>query len=105
MRLTPSPRAAGAAGWLVVAALLLLAAGGAASRPGGWLLGVPHVAALVVTAVAVALVAWRSGVAGGNWPLVLAFPPALLLVGAPTPAPPALAGPALPAPPLPAPGA
>src|SRR5437899_2669996 len=32
MRLAPSPRAAGAAGWLVVAFLLLLAAGGVASR-------------------------------------------------------------------------
>jgi len=79
----------------VVAALLLLAAGGAASRPGGWLLGVPHVAALVVTAVAVALVAWRSGVAGGNWALGLAFIPALLLVGAPIPGLRALSGPPL----------
>jgi hypothetical protein len=95
MRLTPSPRAAGAAGWLVVAALLLLAAGGAASRPAGWLLGVPHVAALVFTAVAVALIAWRSGVAGGTWALGLAFIPVLLLMGAPIPGLRALSGPPL----------
>ncbi|HVD78155.1 MAG TPA: hypothetical protein VNH43_11110, partial [Vicinamibacteria bacterium] len=95
MRLPPSPRAAGVAGWLVVAALLLLAAGGAASRPGGWLLGVPHVAALAVTAAAGALIAWRCGVAGGTWALGLAFIPALLLVGAPIPGLRALSGPPL----------
>jgi hypothetical protein len=95
MRLAPSPRAGGTAGWLVVAGLLLLAAGGAASRPAGWLLGVPSVPALVVTAAAVALVAWRSGVAGGTWALGLAFIPVFLLVGAPIPGLSALSGPPL----------
>src|SRR3989442_2658301 len=95
MQLPPSPRAAGAAGWLVVATLLLLAAGGAASRPAGWLLGVPRVPALIVAAAAVALIAWRSGVAGGTWALGLAFIPVLLLVGAPIPGLRALSGPPL----------
>src|SRR2546425_9979593 len=95
MRPPPSPRAAGAAGWLVVAALLLFAAGGAASRPAGLLLGVPGVLPLVVTAAAVALIAWRSGVAGGTWAPGLGFLPGLLLVGVPIPGPRALSGPAL----------
>ena len=79
----------------MVAALLLLAAGGAASRPAGWLLGVPRVPALIVAAAAVALIAWRSGVAGGTWALGLAFIPVLLLVGAPIPGLRALSGPPL----------
>jgi hypothetical protein len=95
MRLPTSPRAAGVAGWLVVATLLLLAAGGAASRPAGWLLGVPRAPALVVTAGAVAFIAWRSGVAGGKWALGLAFIPVLLLAGAPIPGLRALSGPPL----------
>ena len=79
----------------MVAALLLLAAGGAASRPGGWLLGVPHVAALAVTAAAGALIAWRCGVVGGTWALGLAFIPVLLAMGAPIPGLRALSGPPL----------
>lgn len=79
----------------MVATLLLLAAGGAASRPAGWLLGVPRVPALVVTAGAVAFIAWRSGIAGGKWALGLAFIPVLLLAGAPLPGVRALSGPPL----------
>ena len=60
MRFPPSPRTAGAAGWLVVAALLLLAAAGAASRPDGWMLGIPGVAAVLVAGLATALVGQRA---------------------------------------------
>lgn len=95
MRLRPSPRAAGAAGWLVVGALLGLASGGAASRPGGWLLGVAGVPALAAAGAAVALIAWRTGVAAGTWATGLVFIPVLLLAGAPIPGLRALSGPPL----------
>ncbi|HEY2942561.1 MAG TPA: hypothetical protein VGN09_09020 [Vicinamibacteria bacterium] len=95
MRFTPSPRAAGVAGWLVVAALLVLASGGAAARPDGWLLGVAGVPLLAVSGVAVALVAWRAGIAAGAWATGLAFLPLLLLAGVPVPGLRALSGPPL----------
>jgi hypothetical protein len=95
MRLPRSPRAVGAAGWLVVAALFLLAAGGAASRPGGWLLGVPGVLPLLLTIAATTVLAWRYGRAAGAWALGLAAVPLLLLLGAPVPGLRALSGPPL----------
>src|SRR6185503_9363204 len=95
MHLPLSPRAAGAAGWLVVAVLLVLAAGGAASRPGGWMLGVAGLPALVAAGVITAIVAWRTGVAGGEWALGLGVIPLLLATGAPIPGLPALSGPPL----------
>ena len=95
MRFPPSPRTAGSAGWLVVAVLLLLAATGAASRPDGWMLGTPGVAAVLVAGVAAALVAWRAGVAAGTWALGLAIIPLLLSAGAPIPGLRALSGPPL----------
>jgi hypothetical protein len=95
MHLPLSPRAAGAAGWLVVAALLVLAAGGAASRPGGWMLGVAGIPALVAAGVVTAIVAWRAGVAGGEWAFGLAVIPLLLSTGAPIPGLRALSGPPL----------
>jgi hypothetical protein len=95
MRLPRSPRAAGAAGWLVVAALFLLAAGGAASRPGGWLLGVPGILPLLLTIAAAAMLAWRCGLAAGAGALGLGAVPLLLLLGAPVPGLRALSGPPL----------
>jgi hypothetical protein len=95
MRFPPSPRTAGAAGWLVVAALLLLAAAGAASRPDGWMLGIPGVAAVLVAGLATALVGQRAGIAAGAWALGLAVIPLLVLSGAPIPGLRALSGPPL----------
>jgi len=95
MRLPRSPRAAGAAGWLVVAALFVLAAGGAASRPGGWLLGLPGVLPLLLTIAAATVLAWRYGLAAGASALGLTAVPLLLLLGAPVPGLRALSGPPL----------
>src|SRR5438552_3470854 len=95
MRLAPSPRAAGAAGWLVVAFLLLLAAGGAASRPGGWMLGVPPAWAFAFAAAVAAMLAWRTSVDAGAWALGLAVVPLLLSSGVPLPGLRALSGPLL----------
>ncbi|PYQ03537.1 MAG: hypothetical protein DMF82_13040, partial [Acidobacteria bacterium] len=79
-----------------MAALLLMAAGSAASRPGGWMLGVPGIAAVGLSAAAAAaLLAWRAGIATGVAALGLAIVPLLLLTGVPIPGLRALSGPPL----------
>jgi hypothetical protein len=95
MRWPRSPRAAGAAGWLVVALLFVLAAGGAASRPGGWRLGVPGALAVAGAALTAAALARRCGVASAAGATGLAVVPLLLVLGAPIPGVRALSGPPL----------
>src|SRR6266511_2224239 len=74
-------RAATCAGGITLALLALLGLGGAASRPGGFLIGLPHASQAVLGLAALALLAVVTKGAGLAPVLGLAVPAVLLLAG------------------------
>src|SRR6266542_470196 len=88
-------RAARCAGGIPLALLALLGLGGAASRPGGFLIGLPHASQAVLGLAALALLAVVTKGAGLAPVLGLAVPAVLLLAGLHLPGVAALSGPPL----------
>src|SRR6266545_3999569 len=86
-------RAATCAGGITLALLALLGLGGAASRPGGFLIGLPHASQAVLGLAALALLAVVTKGAGLAPVLGLAVPAVLLLAGLHLPGVAALSGP------------
>ncbi len=88
-------RAATCAGGVTLALLVLLGFGGAASRPGGFLIGLPHASQAILALAALALLGVVTRGAGLAPVLGLAVPAVLLLAGLRLPGVAALSGPPL----------
>src|SRR3989442_8932167 len=88
-------RAAACAGGGTLALLVLLGLGGAASRPGGFLIGLPHASQAAFALAVLALLAAVVKGAGLAPALGLALPAVLLLAGVRVPGVAALSGPPL----------
>jgi hypothetical protein len=93
--MNPGTKARVIGGWMTLWALALLALGGAAARPGGLLLGLPPLPAVLGSVACLGLLARLSGVSSAEAACGLAVAPVLLVAAPSVPGVAALSGPAL----------